>query len=288
MTEDTTIGGELRTQSHKALAVLECLYGKAKRAPGKSVLEVLSLSALRRDISEKKLVRARGELRRYFVDWNEIRVTPVDELEEVLRPALGPETLAKVNLLKTVLSAVFDCQNCLGLEHLVEKSEEEIARFLRRLAGVDKSDIERVIHYCTNHPARPFDDDAMRVAKRMGLVQASLSPEECQEAAAEFMRNSDLARLSVLFREHGKAVCKRRQYDCFECYLNSLCEKGRETVPADRRKPPSAARLVRRTEAKGDEGGGKPKSKTAARAKKASAGRKTPAKGRKKTRSRGK
>jgi hypothetical protein len=98
---------ELQTKARKALAKWKKDYGKLLEKDNSSPVSHLCLTILMRNNNITNARQAHQALRERFVDWNEIRVSPVAEVREVLEEAGTPNAEQKAYALRRFLRDVF-------------------------------------------------------------------------------------------------------------------------------------------------------------------------------------
>src|SRR5437773_12308378 len=89
--------------------VLKRHYGEPGQPPDRPVLEQMVYAVLREGATRKEADKAFDRLLKVFYDWNEVRVSSVHEVEEVLGslPQPGPKAQRVVGLLQEVFESTF-------------------------------------------------------------------------------------------------------------------------------------------------------------------------------------
>jgi endonuclease III len=129
---------------------LQRLYRGLKRAHPKvektsydDPIEALVYGVVSERISETATQRAMKGFRDTFVDWNDLRVSRVEEIVEVLREDTAASR-ATAFALTTALRAVFDEYHTLSLQNLKKIGKRPAKQALEGLDGMDAY----VIGYC--------------------------------------------------------------------------------------------------------------------------------------------
>ena len=86
---------QLLNHAYTALAKKFPLPESSTEPSGRSVLEELIYAACREGATHADADRAYATLRKSFIDWNEVRVSTVQEVADALRPLPQPGTRAK-------------------------------------------------------------------------------------------------------------------------------------------------------------------------------------------------
>jgi endonuclease-3 len=67
------------------------------------------------------------------------------------------------------------------------------------------------------------DTHVFRVAKRLGLIDSTVSVEKAHRLLERLVPPQDIYKFHVLLIEHGRKICKAQRPRCRECVLGSLC-----------------------------------------------------------------
>ncbi|MBI4614231.1 MAG: hypothetical protein HY720_11520 [Planctomycetes bacterium] len=229
--------GTIKDRVRRTLRLLGRQY-RGRPVPKKKmpILDQLALSILKRGLSPRKAKCAFNRLRSEFVDWNEVRVSPLTEIEEALMGVLGRERAGKASEIKRFLTETFERQHRVAMDYLVDRDPGEVERFLGQFATLNHEDVGQVVSRCFADERTPLSQDVVRVMKRMGLAGNSYSPERAREELFGGLSRGEQAKLNFLLYQHANVVCTVKDYDCFRCVLNRNCERGRERLLEGRRK----------------------------------------------------
>jgi endonuclease-3 len=120
---------------NKVYRILKRTYKTAPPRGERPLLESLlfasCLENTRYDVAQEVFTKLRGA----FFDWNEIRVSTVKELAEVISPVAEPATAA-ANL-KSILQSVFESDYSFELEHLRKQNIGAAVKKLQKLQGTN-------------------------------------------------------------------------------------------------------------------------------------------------------
>jgi hypothetical protein len=129
---------------------IQKLYRSLKKKPGKQTpadfvepVDALVIAIISENLTETQAQAAIKKLKDYFVDWNDLRVATVEEIVEVL----GPDFPSARNIgatLVSVLNAVFEKHNMLGLQSLRKLGKRPAKILIEKLAGMTPF----VVDYC--------------------------------------------------------------------------------------------------------------------------------------------
>jgi endonuclease-3 len=98
-----------------------------------------------------------------FFDWNEVRVTSISELSEVL--ARLPDPRAAANRIKRVLHAVFESTFNFDLEDKLKKNLGPTVAWLEKLDGTTRFTVAYVVQAALGGHSIPIDTGAMAVLR---------------------------------------------------------------------------------------------------------------------------
>jgi len=103
-----------------------------------------------------------------FFDWNEIRVTTIRELSEVM--ARLPDPPAAANRVKRVLQSVFESTYSYDLEELRKKNLGPAVELLRKIDGMTNFTVAYVTQAALGGHAIPVDEGVLQALSVVGLV----------------------------------------------------------------------------------------------------------------------
>lgn len=141
----------------------------------------------------------------------ELAAAPLEEIEELVRPA---------NFYRTKAKAIREIAARVAGEHNGQVPEDFDA--LCRLPLVGRKTANCVLVYGYGKPAIPVDVHCHRIPNRIGLVRTARE-EETEEALMGLLPQDLWMEVNELFVRHGQATCKPRLPDCPACALQDLC-----------------------------------------------------------------
>lgn len=200
----------------------------------RSVLEELIYAACREGTTTADADRAFEALRQAFVDWNEVRVSTVPEVADVLRPLPQPGTRAKRII--ALLQAVFDERYSYDLGDVVKKGLKDTARKLRFYKdGVDDFAVAWVVQRTLGGHAIPLDGPTLRVLGRLAVIdpadaEGEDGPEALRGSIEHAVPKAKDAEFTELFSLHAKEVCVEGVPHCPHCPLKADCPTGIELL----------------------------------------------------------
>ena len=170
-------------------------------------------------------------LRKAFIDWNEVRVSTVQEVGDVLRPLSGSGSRAKRII--GLLQEVFEDKYSFDLSELDKKGLKDTARKLRFYKeGVNDYAVAWVIQRTLGGHAIPLDEPTLRVLRRLGVVE-DFDPDSLETVRGSIEHVIPKTRgpeFTDLMSVHAQELCTEKDPDCAACPLNRDCPTGIENL----------------------------------------------------------
>ena len=239
---------QLLNQAYTALKKrfpLPTLDAEAKRP----LLEELIFAICREGTTHADADAAYERLRKSFVDWNEIRVSTVQEVADVLRPI--PNAGLRAGWIIGVLHAVFEMNYAYDIGDLEKKglkqAAKQISRYfnakdldskglkqaakqISRFKQVNDYAVAWVMQRSLGGHAIPLDGPTVRVLQRLGVVE-EVDPDDLESLRGGIEHVIPKARgpeFTELLSLHAKELCTEKDPLCAKCPLLSDCPTGQE------------------------------------------------------------
>lgn len=143
-----------------------------------------------------------ANLRRDFVDWNEIRVARIQELARSLGPIPGAEASAKA--IRDEYNVLFDKKGALNFDFLAGGKPSEMRRTLNQLLPrLGKGASSLILYEFCPGAQMPLTDEGLRQARRDGIVGKSGDRGQLARVLAESLSLSDAAQLLQYWELEG-------------------------------------------------------------------------------------
>jgi endonuclease-3 len=155
-------------QFAKLHKVLKKCYKPVALDPDRSVLDHLLFASCLEEARYEEAEVAFAALVHTFYDWNEVRVTSISELSEVM--ASLPDPRAAANRLKRVLHAIFEETYSFDLEDRRKKNLGPTIQWFEKLDGTSPFSVAYVVQAALGGHAIPIDTGTMRVLRLLDLV----------------------------------------------------------------------------------------------------------------------
>ncbi len=191
--------------------------GRARNNP----LDELIYTILSQNTSDINSHRAFKMLRQVMPTWEEVHRAS----ERKVAAAIDSGGLAKLKAarIKAILSQINREQGHFDLTFLRDLSIEEVKAYLSRFKGIGPKTVACVLLFSLGKPAFPVDTHVHRVAGRLGLVSANVSPEKAQALLESMVPPALYYSMHMNMVEHGRKTCRARAPLCHACPLFKLC-----------------------------------------------------------------
>jgi endonuclease III len=217
-------------QLSQLFTILKKRYPAAEAEP-RPVLEQLLYAVCREGATREQADRAFRSLRERFFDWNEIRVSSVREIEEVLDDLPQPEVRAQ--RLISLLQEVFETTFSFDLEVLHKKGLKQAAKQISRYQAANDYAVAWVLQQTLGGHAVPLDAPTLRVLRRLGLIEGEGEDLEALRASLEHLIPKAKGSLfGDLVSALADEFCHEDEPDCPSCPLSGDCPTGHENSRA--------------------------------------------------------
>jgi endonuclease-3 len=206
-------------------------YGEPPAGEDLPVLEHLLYAACREGAGRAEADKAFRNLKERFFDWNEVRVSAPEEVEEAL--AGLPDRAAKAKRIIGVLQEIFEMTFSFDLQGLAKKGLKDAARQLARYQDVNDYLVAWVTQRALGGHAVPLDAPTLRATRRLGLVDEGQDDPEAVRASLEHLVPKAKGPLfNELVSALAKDVCVEGAPNCPACALKHECPTGQAMLAA--------------------------------------------------------
>ena len=222
----------------KTLALLTKKFPPAAEPDKRPVLEEVVYAIGREGLPTPAADAAFDRLRAAFVDWNEIRVSSVPEVAEVLgdTPYAGDRATRIVEFLQEHFERTYSFE----LDDLEKKGVKQAAKQLSRYKdkGVSDFAVAWVTQRALGGHAIPLDGPSIRVLRRLHVIEGDIDDLESTRASLEHhVSKANGYAFTESLIQHAVTICVEEPH-CPACPLNRDCPTGIELLA--RKKPATA------------------------------------------------
>lgn len=210
------------------MTVLRKSYGRHAGAARHPAMEEMLVGILADGASERRAQTALVNLARYFVDWNEMRVSSACEIAAAM-PGV-PGAMEKALVMRTVLQRVYDAANEMALEFLNEKGPREATRLVESIEGFPERALARATVLALGHDVFPFTPGVFKVCRRLALLSEGHDYAALLEQARKLVPKQDMYEFHWLLSRHAGEVCRAAEPACDACAFRADCRAHREAA----------------------------------------------------------
>jgi len=205
----------------EVIELLEQEYGPVEQHSHQDPLDVLIGTILSQNTSDVNSGRAFASLKASFDSWEAVASAPVEYIAQTIKS--GGLSQIKATRIKQVLEQIKIKQGHISLDALKAMNMAEAEDYLIRLPGVGHKTARCVLLFALGKPSLPVDTHIFRVAKRLGLIDSTMSIEKAHSLLHEQTPPSKVYQFHIHMIEHGRRICHARQPRCDRCILKSIC-----------------------------------------------------------------
>jgi len=197
-------------------------FGRPGRRPLRSPLDELILTILSQNTTDVNSLAAFKRLKNRFPEWQMLLSASYNEVLSIIKTAgLGP---TKTRRILDLLPQIRQKDPGLTMDFVCSMSLEKGYEFLTSFKGVGAKTAACVLLFACGKPAFPVDTHVFRVARRIGLDQASHTREQMQHFLEQVVPEGDRYNLHMNLIRLGREVCLARAPRCGSCLLQDVCE----------------------------------------------------------------
>jgi endonuclease-3 len=201
--------------------------GKAEDPSSRPVLEQFIYAVCREGVTRDMADRAFRNLTEQYFDWNEIRVSSSRELAESLDCL--PNAEARGQRIIDFLQEVFETTYSFDLEILQKKGVKQAAKQLSRYQSASDYAVASVIQNSLGGHAIPLDDAALRVVRRLGILDGTAGDMESLRASLEHqVPKAKAAAFCDTISEIAAEYCLDEEPRCSACHFCPSCPTGQD------------------------------------------------------------
>lgn len=179
---------------------------------------------LSQNTSDVNRDRAWARLRARYPTWEAVLRAPTARLAAAI--ATGGLANVKAPRIRAILREVARREGRLSLARLRRMGDGEVRGYLVSLPGIGPKTAACVLAFSLGRAALPVDTHVLRVARRLGLVDARASPERTQASLEALVPARARVEAHLNLIAHGRTTCRARRPACERCVLLDLCPSG--------------------------------------------------------------
>ncbi len=207
--------GILMKDSKEYSKKIQKLYRSLKRKPGKhhhveydEPVDALVFAIVSENLTESHAQAAIKKLKDYFVDWNDLRVATIEEIIEVLGPDFEPARSIAATLV-SVLNAVFNKHNMLGLQSLRKLGKRPTKILLEKLNGATPFAVDYCMLTSMQGHAIPLTPKMIEFLKTGQFIHAEATYEEIEGFLCRLISIKNAREFYSLLRRESESPKKQ-------------------------------------------------------------------------------
>jgi endonuclease-3 len=217
-----------------------------KVAARMTVLEAVVYAICREGTTREQANQALSRFKDGFFDWNEIRVSTVEEVQSAL--AGIPDSEPRAARIRRFLRQLFEKTYAFSLEALTKKPLKESLKTLKEYEAFQSDYVEAsVVRLSLGGHALPVDAPMRRVMERLGVASPDDDPASLRGLLERAIPKNRAAEFIDLTEELAQDVCLEGEPDCPRCELRKGCPTSharKEEAAAAAKQAAAAARVA--------------------------------------------
>jgi endonuclease-3 len=199
---------------------------KADRGNGQlSVLEAVIYGLCHEGTTREQANQALSRFKDGFFDWNEVRVSSIEEIQGTL--AGLSDTEARGQKIRRFLRQLFERTYGFSLEAQTKKSLKDAIKSLQEYEALCSDYVlATVIQQALKGHAIPVDEPARRVFERLGVADAETDSPTLRAALERHVPKNRGLEFMELIEELAHDTCVPGEPDCPHCDLRKICPTG--------------------------------------------------------------
>ncbi len=185
-----------------------------------SVLKAVVYGICHEDTTRENANQALSRFKDEFFDWNEVRVSGLEEIRESLAGIPDPEERAR--RIRRFLRQLFNRTYGFNLDALTKKPLKEALKVLQGYEAFASDYVTAtVIQQALGGHAIPVDKDTHRALKRLGITEDTIH--ELRAVLERAVPKNRGAEFLDLIEDLANDTCVEGEPDCPRCELRKIC-----------------------------------------------------------------
>ncbi len=199
-------------------------FGELKGRKVRPPLNQLILSTFYHLTSVRRATRGLRQLKRSFVDWNEVRISHPAEVSGALSSAKWARVGAERVL--CIMRELCNAYARTDLDFLRELTPAQARTCLKALPPVCRHLADEVLLMSLELPVLPCSPGTARMCHRLGLIEDDRPDLKNQRALQEAFEPEYYVPVHLFFCDQGEKLCLPEEPRCDECPLADSCPNG--------------------------------------------------------------
>jgi len=203
-------------------ALLKKRYKLEPRAERPSILEAVVYGICHEGVSREQANQALSRFKDDFFDWNEVRVSSIEEIQGVLADL--PDAEARANRLRRFLRQLFEKTYSFNLDALAKKPQKESSKALEEYEALASDYVmATVVQQSLAGHAIPVDAPIRRGLARLGVAEPDADFATLRGTLERAVPKNRGHEFADLMEELTHDTCVEGPPDCPRCELRKIC-----------------------------------------------------------------
>ena len=190
-----------------------------------TVLEAVVYAIAHEGSKRTAALEALGRFKSNFFDWNEVRVSTIEEVRATLGTIADAESRAQK--VRRFLRQLFEKTYGFTLEALAKKPLKESMKVLAEYEAVESDFVlATVIQQSLGGHAIPIDADCRRPLERLGIIEADTEITAVRSLLERAVPKNRGFEFRDLLEDLAHDTCLAGQPRCADCELLQICPTG--------------------------------------------------------------
>ncbi|MCE9581507.1 MAG: hypothetical protein K8T20_03215 [Planctomycetes bacterium] len=193
---------------------------------GKSSTEHLVYVILAQKNPERRAAAAMHDISAQFAGWNEVRVSSVLEIGDVLKAHNVLNPLQKAEQIIRSLGRTFSDAHKFKLEDLTRDDAEDTRVYMARKLGLPAQVVADYLFSAFGYSKLPVDDTVGRLLFRLGHVELKHEFPKLEKTLSEGITTREASDSYRVLEAFASEVCLEKDPACARCPLFADCPDG--------------------------------------------------------------
>ena len=206
------------------------LKNRYKLEPGPeklSILESVIYAICHEDATRSGATQALAQFKESFFDWNEVRVSSLEEIQGVLKNLNQAD--GRAFRLRRFLRQLFDKTYGFSLDALTKKPQKESIKALEEYEALASDFVmATVTRLALAGHAIPVDAAALRALTRLGVAEGEADVPTLRATLERAVPKNRGTEFADLIEELAHDTCVEGEPDCPRCELQKICPTGQD------------------------------------------------------------
>jgi endonuclease-3 len=190
-----------------------------------TILEAVVYGICHEDSTREQANLALAKFKASFFDWNEVRVSSLEEIQGVLSTMTDAE--GRAFRIRRFLRQLFEKTYGFNLDGLTKKPQKESVKALEEYDAMASDYVlATVTRLALQGHAIPVDATTLRALIRLGIVEDSTDIPTLRATLERAVPKNRGIEFSDLLEELSHDTCVEGEPDCPRCELRKICPTG--------------------------------------------------------------